>query len=177
MILMFKIIPNYENYEINECGVIRIVKTKKIKKQRIGKDNYYKINLYKDGKSKTFRVHRLVAELFIPNPNNYPIVNHIDGNKLNNHINNLEWCTYSENTKHAYDRNLGNMKETQLRASKLGAEKSKKKIAVYKDGIYIDTYESKQDCAKALNVNEKTVYNWLHKITNNTKRSIIPFTS
>lgn len=59
---------------------------------------YYKVTLYKDGISKQFRVNRLVAITFIPNPNNLPIVNHIDENPKNNRIDNLEWCTIKYNT-------------------------------------------------------------------------------
>lgn len=64
---------------------------------------YLAVSLYKDGLYKKFGVHRLVAQAFIPNPNNMPQVNHIDGNKLNNNADNLEWCTASENIRHKYD--------------------------------------------------------------------------
>ena len=67
--------------------------------------NYLYVNLNNNG-IKQFRVHRLVAIHFIPNPNNLPQVNHIDGDKNNNSINNLEWCTRSENSQHAYDTGL-----------------------------------------------------------------------
>ena len=56
---------------------------------------------YTDGKKKNCRVHRLVAEYFLPNPDNLPCINHIDGNKENNHVSNLEWCTYQHNMQHA----------------------------------------------------------------------------
>ena len=67
---------------------------------------YYRINLTKNGKQSHFLLHRLLALHFISNLDNLPCVNHKDGNKLNNAINNLEWCTYSENEKHAYDLGL-----------------------------------------------------------------------
>lgn len=73
---------------------------------------YCTIKLSKNGKKRTARIHRLVAEVFIPNPNNYPCVNHIDGNKLNNHIENLEWCTHQQNMQHASLNNLVNRGKT-----------------------------------------------------------------
>ena len=61
---------------------------------------------YNDGTRKRERLHRLIAKAFIPNPNNCEFVNHKDGNKANNCIDNLEWCNTSQNTKHAYDTGL-----------------------------------------------------------------------
>lgn len=68
----------------------------------INKGGYRQIAIQK----KNIEVHRIVAQTFIPNPDNLPCINHKDGNKLNNNINNLEWCTYSYNTKHAYNTGL-----------------------------------------------------------------------
>lgn len=62
---------------------------------------YLKVGLFKDGKNHKKRIHRLVAEAFIPNPHNLPQVNHKDGNPKNNSVTNLEWCTNQENTDHA----------------------------------------------------------------------------
>ncbi|OPZ22220.1 MAG: NUMOD4 motif protein [bacterium ADurb.BinA186] len=67
---------------------------------------YFYIGLSKDGKSKMHRVHRLVASAFIPNPNNYPTVNHIDGNKFNNCSENLEWASHKQNVLHAITTGL-----------------------------------------------------------------------
>lgn len=63
---------------------------------------YFRVALSKNGKSETRKVHRLVAEAFLPNPKNLPQVNHKDGNKQNNAVENLEWCDGSENLHHAY---------------------------------------------------------------------------
>lgn len=78
-------------------------------KYRIDKDGYFTVSLQlKDGKRMSFLVHRLVALTFVENQLNLPVVNHKDTNKQNNFYKNLEWCTISENTQHAYDNNLIN---------------------------------------------------------------------
>ena len=71
-----------------------------------GGEGYYVVNLHKNGIGKLQFVHRLVAEAFIPNPNSLPTVNHIDGNKTNNAVNNLEWTSFPENNTHALDMKL-----------------------------------------------------------------------
>ena len=65
-----------------------------------------------NGSTKKYRINRLIAIYFIPNPDNLPQVNHKDGNKLNNKVNNLEWCSASYNTKHSYDIGLHNVANT-----------------------------------------------------------------
>lgn len=104
-------------YEISNLGNIKNTKTwtgnMYIEKERKLKPTIYK-NGYKNIvlKGKHFSIHRLVAKTFIPNPNNYPVVNHIDGNKLNNNVDNLEWCTYSHNEIEAYRIGIKNPKPT-----------------------------------------------------------------
>ena len=92
-------------YYISPLGEIMNFKGKCLK-QRVNNRGYHIIDLYIDSVKTTFLVHRLVALNFIPNPNNLPTVNHKDGNKNHNYDFNLEWVSYSENNKHAYDTNL-----------------------------------------------------------------------
>ncbi|MCF0059899.1 HNH endonuclease [Dyadobacter chenwenxiniae] len=100
----------------------------------------YRLNLGDGFKTKS--VHRLLATVFIPNPNNYPVVNHIDGNKLNNSLENLEWCTVSHNTQHSYDMGLqipaGNRKGFVGK----DVHNSKPVIAYDLHGNYVASYES-----------------------------------
>jgi hypothetical protein len=81
------------------CGNGRTLSKEKIFKFR-NCDGYNRVHLMKYKKEKNLYVHRLVAEMFIPNPNNLPIINHIDENRSNNHVDNLEWCTQKENVNH-----------------------------------------------------------------------------
>lgn len=69
----------------------------------VSMNGYPQISLHRDGRRKTVRIHRLVAEAFVPNPNNHTIVNHKDGIKDNNTPSNLEWCTVLENNVHAFE--------------------------------------------------------------------------
>ena len=85
-----KKIQNYDNYLIDENGKVYNEITKRYLKGSIGENGYLYYRLSRNGKKKMFYAHRLVAEAFIPNINNLPVVNHIDNNKLNNNVANLE---------------------------------------------------------------------------------------
>ena len=95
---VWKSIFDYSNYKISNLGRIRSLKKYKILKQSTNRFGYKSVSLHKFGTSKTFAIHRLVAKAFIPNPNNYPCVNHKDENPSNNCVSNLEWCTYQYNS-------------------------------------------------------------------------------
>lgn len=95
-----------EKYEISSLGRLRNKENKHIFKLSNKNDDYFNIVLYYNGQRKTTSIHRLVALAFIPNPNNYPCVNHKDLNKQNNKIDNLEWCTRSQNVRHAIENGV-----------------------------------------------------------------------
>ena len=90
-------------YFISENG--DVIRNNKIRKLQINKYGYNIVSLSINGKGKTFLVHRMVAECYLSNPNNYPEIDHLDFNKLNNHYSNLEWVTTQENTKRARQAN------------------------------------------------------------------------
>lgn len=98
----------FYNYDVYEDGRVY---SYYINRFLIG-DNvqgYTQYTMWINKKRKRYKAHRLVAMLFIPNPNNYPVVNHIDGDKSNNNVENLEWCTQYHNNKHARDTGLNNI--------------------------------------------------------------------
>ena len=94
------------------------------------------------GKRKDYKIHRLVATYYLDNPSNLPIVNHKDGNKTNNHISNLEWCTYSQNCLHSYA---------------MGFSSQSHRMTKVKIGDVI--YPSILKASESLGVSRKTIYN------------------
>lgn len=120
-----KYIKGYEGlYKIDNLGNVFSMNFKNWgyeKQLKPSPDNngYLMVSLFKDEKPTKIRVHRLIGLNFIPNPNNYPFINHIDGNKQNNKIENLEWCNCAMNNKHARENGLTNIKGSDHGRSKL----------------------------------------------------------
>lgn len=99
---MFKNIEGFENYEVNPQGLVRNVVTNRLLKPQETPHGYLTVGLYSnEGKARKFRIHRLVAEAFIPKVLGKKHVNHKDGDKKNNNVNNLEWVDHVENDLHA----------------------------------------------------------------------------
>lgn len=161
--IRIKDIENWEDYFIDINGNVFSKRRNRYMKPIKSKSGYYVIQLHKNMKFKTFSIHRLIAKAFIPNPNNYPCINHIDGNKLNNDISNLEWCTHKHNSQEAVRIGLfDNVKKIQREnaiknnLSKyhiLANEVTKKKVSQYdKNGSFIKTYNSMSDASRENNI-------------------------
>ena len=93
-------IEGFENYEVSNLGKVRNIKSGRILKPRLNKNGYLRHCLSENNKQKYLYLHRIIATAFIDNPDEKPCVNHIDENKLNNDLSNLEWCTVRENNIH-----------------------------------------------------------------------------
>ena len=145
MKIIWKDINEYEDiYAINIYGNIVNKKFNKLRKID-SSGNYDTIALCKNNKVKHFLVHRLLAQHFIPNPKNKPEVNHVDGNKKNNNINNLEWCTRSENQKHSHNIGLtiNQRKKQSDRMKNESSENSRRAILKEKEVLEIkELYKS-----------------------------------
>tara|TARA_R100000541_G_C1878754_1_gene81996 strand:- start:128 stop:682 length:555 start_codon:yes stop_codon:yes gene_type:complete len=122
---IFKGICGYEGvYSVSDTGLVRSERSGKILKFD-SSHKYARVSLALNGNVNRFFVHRLVGESFIPNEDNKPCINHIDSNVRNNNVNNLEWCTYSENAIHS--NTFGSGAEARAKATAAAAEKAKAK--------------------------------------------------
>jgi hypothetical protein len=150
---IYKKIIGYENYYISNMSNVINAKNNKTKllKIYIPKDGYSSIVLYKNNNRKMFNIHRLVALAFIPNPQNKPCVNHINGIKNDNRIENLEWCSYSENEIHS--KNILNKKYNGVKGVKNHNNKLKERdvFEIRKSNL------SQRTLAKKYNVCKSTI--------------------
>lgn len=145
--IIWKDIKGYEGiYSVSNTGLIKSVSRKGnwtdvILKPCVYKKGYLYVNLNKNSKGKKFKIHRLVAEAFIDNPENKPCINHKDGDKTNNNDWNLEWVTNSENTQHM--------------CYILG--KTVTPIKAFLNGIFIQDFKSVREAGRILNIDSSGI--------------------
>lgn len=159
---IWKDIKNYENkYKVSNYGKIKNSKTNKILKPSLNTYGYPIVTLCKDGTTSTKTIHRLVAESFIDNSNNLPQVNHIDGNKQNNFITNLEWVTISQNIIHSYKKGLRNypIGNKNNRYGKLGRKHNKSKAVIQYDKNLniIAKYGSEREAERITGIRQSSI--------------------
>jgi len=155
-----KPIPNYPNYSITEDGKVWSNLSSKFLKAGLGKVGYYVVALHKDNKQKTFNIHRLVAESFINNDFNKGYVNHINGIKTDNKVENLEWVTAKENNIHAHKIGLNYIsKLNRIEASRTAKEKFSKIVLDTQTGVF---YNSAREAAMAKGINSNTLHGRLN---------------
>ena len=139
---IWKDIEGYEGlYQVSSWGRVKNSRTGRILKGLRDKDGYLLVGLCKKSVSQTHKVHRLVAEAFIPNPQNKPQVNHIDEDKENNHVENLEWSTAKENANHG-TRNLR------------GSKTKSKPIICIETGV---EYYGARECARQMGLYQSSI--------------------
>ena len=147
---MWKEAYDFNNYLCNENGEIYSLLRNKILKGRSLK-GYKRVALMKDGKTIDVLVHRLIAQTFLPNPENKPYINHIDGDKTNNSVSNLEWCTQKENVQHAIETGLKDDRGTHSSRASCNEEKLKKIRSLISEG------KRNEEIAKIIGVSKDVV--------------------
>jgi len=154
---VWKNIEGFENYEVSDLGNVRNVKNNKLLKGCKDKDGYL-ISTFRNNKiKKVLKFHRLVAIAFISNPENKPQVNHINGIKNDNCVDNLEWCTNSENQKHAHITGL-----------KIGRKGKKCNFYNLKGGLNFNT-------KKVINIKTNQVYDCAKDVSDFLEYSHVSF--
>ena len=151
---IWKDIKDYPNYMVSNLGRVKSLSNNKARKEKILKQHknsngYLFVALSKNGKIKCYRVHRLVAEAFLPNPDNKPCIDHINTNKIDNRVENLRWCSHKENINNPItkDKHLKKLKENL----------SKPIIQFSKDGEFIRKWDNTWDVQRELGINQSSI--------------------
>lgn len=155
----WKKIKGFDKYLISNKGKVKSLYKNRVLIGGCNSNGYKTVSLTKDKKIYTLQVHRLIALHFIPNPKHKKTVNHIDGNKINNKLENLEWNTYSENRIHAIKTGL----VTHLKNKR--PERYKKIIQLKKDGSIIKRWNSVSEAANKNNILISSISNCLSKLS------------
>lgn len=160
---IWKDIKDYEGlYQVSNLGNVKTLSkyakcgngSSLVQRLQFG---YMNISLYKNHKTKTFKVHRLVAQAFIPNYKNKPQINHINGIKTDNRVENLEWVTAKENTKHA--RATGLVSKDQIdKCVEAMKNANTKEIEMLKNNVVIATFKSSSIASELLKINVNQLY-------------------
>lgn len=155
-------VNGYENhYLISPTGSVYSTRSKKLLSPFVS-SGYLQVELNVNGVARKHLIHRLVAQAYLPNPSNLPCVNHKDGNKLNNSVSNLEWCTYKENMEHASKQGLLKTVGSNNPASKLTEKDVKYIKSVYKKG---DLEFGLSALGRKFNVDHKAIWSIVNRIT------------
>lgn len=157
---IWKDIPGYDSYyQVSNYGRVRSWRNAqhgrrgepRIRKVHEDDNGYYTITLSDDTVNKSYKVHQVVAKVFIPNPEEKPCINHKDSDRGNNHVDNLEWCTYQENMDHAIKN--GRIK----RGEKAGRSKLTRNQVLQIRSIYENGWFDKDQIAEAYNMNSEYI--------------------
>lgn len=168
---IFKDIKGYEGlYQISSLGKVYSVRRGIVVSPIRKKTGYLNVNLYKDKNMRTFLVHRLVACNFIDNPNNLPQINHIDGDKTNNAVDNLEWVDGFQNMRHAFDNNIGGFKDKALATLLEINKKNAYNRIIFKKGNEMIEFNSTSHASEQLGVKRHVIINAIKK-----KRKLLGF--
>lgn len=146
----WRIIKKFPKYEVSNKGRVRKISTNRLLYLKHHTSGYQQVTIQENNKKYYLYVHKLVAEAFIPNPNDFPLINHKDENKTNNLANNLEWCTPK------YNANYGTCKE------RVGKAHHKRVKQYTKDGLFIKEWNSYSEAEEALGLSKGDISKYVN---------------
>ena len=138
-------VVGFEKYEVSNLGKVRNIKSGKILKPHLRRDGYLVHGLWKNNKKKNLYLHRIIATAFIDNPEAKPQVNHIDENKTNNDLSNLEWCTIRENINHG------------TRTNRVAEKRSKKVVQLDLDDNVLNVFKSMRQAGRETGIDASSI--------------------